>query len=71
MKNILTKQTLKPSNNKRVSPALRSNKYGVIYNIRYVLRHLMRIEPISALLIPVGVASNATKNIYGVLSPNW
>ena len=61
MKNILTKQTLKPSNNKRVSPALRSNKYGVIDNIRYVLRHLMRIEPISALLIPVGVASNATK----------
>lgn len=52
---------MKPSNSKHVSPALRSNKYGVIDNIRYVLRCLIRIEPISALLIPVGVLANATK----------
>ena len=52
---------MKPSNSKHVSPALRSNKYGVIDNIMYVLRCLIRIEPISALLIPVGVLANATK----------
>lgn len=33
----------------------------MIDNIRYVLRCLIRIEPISALLIPVGVLANATK----------